>query len=297
MDIRVTRAYVLPAFLFAGTLLLFAQDWQTMATLPAVDLGGMTAAQQTRTLHALRTTDCACGCAMKIAECRVKDPSCKYSRELAATIGGAVKNGKTEAAAIADAKASKYGHPAETKLLDDAVPIPTIGSPVLGPADARISLVEFSDFQCPYCYKAVEKLRAVLAAYPRDVKLTFKQFPLDSHSQAQIAAQASLAAHSQGKFWPLHDQMFNSHGKLSRQMILDWAQGLRIDMKRFTAEMDAEATKKAVARDQADGEKAGVEGTPTVFVNGQRYNGELALEAFKPVLEAELKRVAGAAKK
>ena len=177
------------------------------------------------------------------------------------------------------------------------MPIPTLGAPVLGPADARISLVEFSDFQCPYCYKAVEKLHAVLAAYPRDVKLTFKQYPLDSHSQAQIAAQASLAAHQQGKFWPLHDLMFASHGKLSRQTILDWAKGLGMDMKRFVADMDAEATKKTVARDQADGDKAGVEGTPTVFVNGQRYNGELALDAFKPVLDAELKRVAGATKK
>src|SRR5438132_2365973 len=173
MNIRRSRAYVLPVF-FAGALILLAQDWQTVTNLPAVDLGGMTPAQKTRTLHALRTTGCSCGCDMKIAECRVKDPGCAFSRGLAATIGEAVKNGKTETAAIAEAKASKFGHRTEGKLLEDPVPIPTLGAPVLGPADARISLVEFSDFQCPYCYKAVEKLHAVLAAYPRDVKLTFK---------------------------------------------------------------------------------------------------------------------------
>jgi len=294
MYIRPMRAYLIPSLLLAGTVFLWAQDWQTATDLPAVDFSGLSAPLKSRVLHALRAEGCSCGCEMKLAECRVKDPTCAFSRGMAATIVDSVKAGKSEASAIADAKASRFGHRPEPKLLDDPVAIPTIGSPVTGPANARITLVEFSDFQCPYCDKAVVKIEALLKAYPKDVKLIFKQFPLDSHSQAQISAQAALAAHEQGKFWQLHDKMFANRTTLSRKNILAWAGQLGIDMKRFETDMDSPVVKKAVARDLADGEKAGVEDTPTVFINGQRYNGELALDAIRPVIEGELKRVATA---
>jgi protein-disulfide isomerase len=166
----------------------------------------------------------------------------------------------------------------------------------MGPATARITLVEFSDFQCPYCSKAVAQINASLKAYPNDLKLIFKQYPLDSHPAAAISAAASLAAHAQGKFWPMHDVMFANRQKLSRQSILGWAKDLGLDMKRFTADLDSEAIRKAVLRDQADGDKAGVEGTPTVFLNGQKYNGDLAPDAIKSVIDGELKRLASAKK-
>jgi protein-disulfide isomerase len=273
-------------------LILLAQDWQTATTLPGVDFAGLTPAAKQKALHALRAYDCSCGCGMKVAECRVKDPGCAFSRGLSSTLLDSLRKGKSESAAVADAKASKYGHRPEPKLLDDPVPIPTLGAPVTGAANARITLVEFSDFQCPYCWKAVEKINAVLKQYPNDVRLIFKQFPLDSHSQAQISAQAALAAQQQGKFWQLHDKMFANHNGLSRKAIVEWAGGLGMDMKRFMADLDSEAIKKTVATDVADGEKAGVEGTPTVFINGQRYNGDLDLAAIRPIIEAELKRVA-----
>src|SRR5215467_351944 len=296
MFIRPVRAYLLPAALSMGTFILLAQDWQTATELNGVDLSNLTAGRKNRALHALRTEACSCGCGMKIAECRVKDPSCTFSRGLSATLVDSIRKGKSEAASVADMKASKFGHRPEPKLLDDPVPIPTEGSPVMGPANARVTLVEFSDFQCPYCYKAVEKIDAILKAFPNDVKLVFKQYPLDSHPQAMISAQAAIAALQQGKFWQLHDVMFKNHNGLSRRAILGWAGGLGLDMKRFEADLDSDAVKKLVARDMADGDKAGVEGTPTVYINGKRYNGELALDASRPVIEAELKRVASAKK-
>jgi protein-disulfide isomerase len=296
MFIRPVRVYLLPAALSMGTFILLAQDWQTATELNGVDLSNLTAVKKTRALHALRSEECSCGCGMKIAECRVKDPNCTFSRGLSATLVDSIRKGKSEAASVADMKASKFGHRPEPKLLDDPVPIPTEGSPVTGPANARVTLVEFSDFQCPYCYKAVEKIDAILKAFPNDVKLVFKQYPLDSHPQAMISAQAAIAALQQGKFWQLHDVMFKNHNGLSRKAILGWAGGLGLDMKRFEADLDSDAVKKLVARDMMDGDKAGVEGTPTVYINGKRYNGELALDASRPVIEAELKRVASAKK-
>ena len=206
---------------------------------------------------------------------------------------GAIKAGKTVDEAIGESKASKFGTRPTPKLLDDPVPIPTLGSPVTGPADARITLVEFSDFQCPYCSKAIAQIYATLKAYPNDVRLIFKQYPLvELHPAAAISAAAALAAHRQGKFWEMHDVMFANRARLSRQSILAWANEIGLDMQRFTADLDSDAIKTAVLRDQADGDRAGVEGTPTVFLNGQRYNGDLAPDAFKPVIDGELKRLA-----
>jgi protein-disulfide isomerase len=279
-----------------GAALLWAQEWQTAVNLAGVDFSGLTPAGKTRALHALRTQGCSCGCDMKVAECRVKDPNCSFSRGLASVTVAAIKAGKTESAAIAESKASKFGSRPAPKLLEDPVPIPTLGSPVMGPANAPITLVEFSDFQCPYCSKAVAQINATLQAYPKDVRLIFKQFPLDSHPEAAISAAASLAAHQQGKFWPMHDVMFANRSKLSRQSILAWAKEIGLDMKHFTADLDSGAIRKAVLRDQADGDKAGVEATPTVFLNGRKYNGDLAPDAIKTVIDGELKRLAAAKK-
>jgi protein-disulfide isomerase len=277
-----------------GAALLLAQEWQTVTNLAGVDFSGLTPARKTHALNALRAQACSCGCGMKVAECRVKDPNCSFSRGLASVTVAAIKAGKTETAAIAESKASKFGSRPAPKLLDDPVPIPTLGSPAMGPAGARITLVEFSDFQCPYCSKAVAQINAILKAYPNDVRLIFKQYPLtDLHPAASISAQAALAAHAQGKFWAMHDVLFANRPKLSRQSILIWAREIGLDMQRFTADLDSAAIRKAVARDRADGDKAGVEGTPTVFLNGQKYNGDdLAPDTIKPVIDGELKRLA-----
>ena len=276
-----------------GAALLLAQEWQTATDLAGVDFSGLSPARKTLALKALRTQACSCGCNMKVAECRVRDPNCSYSLGLASVTVAAIKAGKSADQAIAESKASKFGTRPTPKLLDDPVPIPTLGSPAMGPATTPITLVEFSDFQCPYCSKAVAQINATLKAYPNDVRLIFKQYPLvELHPAAAISAAASLAAHAQGKFWAMHDVMFANRPKLSRESILAWAKEIGLDMKRFTADLDSDAIKKAVARDRANGDKAGVEGTPTVFLNGQRYNGDLAPDAIKPVIEGELKRLA-----
>ncbi len=227
---------------------------------------------------------------MKVAECRVKDPTCSWSKGLAGAMGDALREGKNENDAIAAANASKWSHgPQPPKLLEDPVTIPTVGAPVRGSATAPVTLVEFSDFQCPYCAVAVGKLDAVLEAYPAKVKLVFKQFPLDTHSQAALAAAAAIAANQQGKFWPMHDALFAHRTKLSRPSIVELAREGGLDMKRFEADLDSAETKKIIARDIQDGERAGVEGTPTVYVNGRKYNGSLELPEIRKVIDEQLK--------
>jgi protein-disulfide isomerase len=207
---------------------------------------------------------------------------------MALAVVDAIKSGKSEQEAFDAAKTSKWGHLPQAKLLEDPVTIPVNGSPVLGPANAKITIVEFSDFQCPYCILAVPELQSVLKAYPTQVKLIFKQFPLEIHSKAFLAASSAVAANNQGKFWAMHDAMFAHHDELSRETFVKLAQGMNLDVARFEKDMDSSETKREVEKDVDDGDKAGVQGTPTIFINGQRYNGPINLTYLKPIFEAQI---------
>ena len=267
-----------------GASLLAAQDWQTSQDLPAVDFTGLTAAQKALALKVLRTDACPCGCTMKMAECRMKDTGCSYSKSLAAIVVASIRKGGNEAAVMAALDASPLMH------RNDPVTIPVAGDPVLGPQNARVTVVEFSDFQCPYCAVAVIKLNAVLKAYPNDVKLVFKQYPLEMHSQAALAAEAALAAQRQGKFWQLHDAMYADRTHLSRQNILAMAGKIGLDVKRFEEDWDSPAIRQALAKEQKEGDAIGVSGTPTIFIDGKRYEGDLALDAIGPIIDKEINR-------
>lgn len=283
--------HVITAAWMLGALTLCAQDWQNAEVLPAIDLGNLSPEQKSTALKLLRENGCSCGCAMKLAECRVKDPNCTYSKGLAQIMVDAIRQGKSEKDAVALAMASKLAHPPDhSKLLEDPVQIPTMGSPLLGPANAPVTLIEFSDFQCPYCVKAVPELQALLKTYPTQVKLIFKQFPLEIHSQAGLASAAALAAHKQGKFWQLHDAMFAQRGKLSGEIILKLAGDIGLNVKRFTADVQSQDIANAVTKDRGDGEAAGVDSTPSLFIDGQRFNGPLTLAALKPVVDGQLKK-------
>jgi protein-disulfide isomerase len=297
MTTRCLRALAIAALYVLGAALVGAQDWNTLESLPAVDLSGLSPAQKATALKLLRARGCSCGCAMKVAECRVKDSNCYYSKGLASVIVASLRAGKSEKEALADAEASRFAHPPVHKLLEDPIEVPTAGAPETGPNDAPITLVEFSDFQCPYCSVATPQLQLVLKTYPTQVRLFFKHFPLDMHSQAALAADAAVAAQKQGKFWPMHDALFASHNDLSRATILALASAVGLDMKRFEADLDSPEIRKAVAHDLEDGSNVGVMSTPTLFIDGQHYNGEIKLTTLKPILDAELKHPASATKK
>ncbi len=287
------RAQRIAGLSILTAVLLFGQDWTTATVLPNVDFAGLTPVQKTKVLKLLRENGCTCGCGMKMAECRMKDPNCGYSKNLAALIVTSIKQGKTDAQTMAAVKDSQWGKD-HSLTLEDPVTIPVADAPVRGPGNARITLVEFSDFQCPFCVAATPQLDVLLKAYPSQVKLIFKEFPLDSHSQAALAAAAALAAHKQGKFWQLHDAMFSLQGNLSRQRIIALAKGIGLDMNRFQADLDSAEIKRAVAKEISEGEHIGVDSTPTLFVDGRRFNGALTVAALKPVIDEELKHPAKA---
>ena len=159
------------------------------------------------------------------------------------------------------------------------------GRPRKGKVGAKVTIVEFSDFQCPYCKQAGEQIEAVLAAYPDDVELYFFQYPLDFHASAKPAATAALCAHAQGKFWAYHDRMFDAQDKLGLSLFRSTAKDLGLDMKAFSSCLLGESAVATVEADVAQGKQAGVSGTPTFFINGVPYpDGVPTVEAIAPYL-------------
>ena len=161
-------------------------------------------------------------------------------------------------------------------------------SPTLGPADAPVTIVEFTDFECSYCARLAPVLEEVHKAFPEKVRIVYKNFPLRMHRFAVQAALAALAAQEQGKFWPFHDQLFQNYNQLTPQKIEEFRQELGLDAERFNARMNDPALKDLIRRDLQEGSEAGVNGTPTVFINGKQYRGQRSLEGFKEAIETIL---------
>lgn len=144
------------------------------------------------------------------------------------------------------------------------------GAPFKGPQDAPVTMVIFSDFQCPYCSRLVSTIDQLHRQFATQVKLVFKQYPLRSHKFAEQAARASLAAAEQGQFWPFHDELFKNYRTLNDEKIEAIRSDLKLDADRFAKDMASERIKAAVEKDKADGKAAGVRGTPSLFVNGRQ---------------------------
>lgn len=171
--------------------------------------------------------------------------------------------------------------------LQPVVSLKTAGAPSLGTPDAPVEMVIFDDFECPYCAKAVPLLKQVLEAYPGKVKLVFKNFPLKMHKNARAAAAAALAADRQGKFWPLHDLLFENYNKLNSQKIRELAEQAGLDMARFDQDRNDPALQQVINADMQEGQKVGVRGTPTVFINGRRLQNR-SMAGFKQMIDVEL---------
>ncbi len=177
-------------------------------------------------------------------------------------------------------------------LAKTAVPIELPAhSPRRGPADARVTLVEFSDFQCSYCAQAETTVRQVLATYPDDVALVYVNFPLPSlHPNALPAAQAFLAAARQGQAWPMHDLLFEHRTALSDANLVSYAQALGLDLDQFNADRTGGQVADQLAEDEALAQSLGVAATPTFFINGRKLVGAQPFSAFAQGIDEELGR-------
>ncbi|MCL4382497.1 MAG: DsbA family protein [Patescibacteria group bacterium] len=161
-------------------------------------------------------------------------------------------------------------------------------SPAKGSSQAKVTIVEFSDFQCPYCGKVQETLKKIFETYPNKVKLVFRNYPLPFHENAEPAAQASLCANEQGKFWEFHDKLFANQEKLTVTDLKQYAANLGVDANKFNSCLDSGKYKETVQKDIKDGGAVGVSGTPAIFINGRAVTGAQPFENFKKIIDEEL---------
>src|SRR6266496_2107167 len=162
--------------------------------------------------------------------------------------------------------------------------------PSKGASSAPITIVEFSDFQCPYCSRAEETVTKVLKAYDGKVRVVYRDYPLPFHPQAEKAAEAAHCAGDQGKYWEMHSKLFANQKALEPPALKGYAKDLKLDQGKFDKCLDSGDKAKVVETNKKAGEKVGVTGTPAFFVNGYQLSGAQPFEKFKSIIDQELAR-------
>ena len=181
----------------------------------------------------------------------------------------------------------KYG--AEILLQPPRFDVPGPLDLARGKADAPVTVIEFSDFECPYCRRAQPTLQAIEKAYGDKVRFVFRHYPLPFHQQAPKASEAAQCAADQNKFWPFHDALFRDAASLALADLKKLAGTLGLDQAKFDRCLDSDQHKGRIAEDTTIGKNLGITGTPTFFVNGVRLVGAVPLEEFKKTIDRELK--------
>lgn len=169
------------------------------------------------------------------------------------------------------------------------VPIPmNEKDSIIGAKDAPITIVEFSDFQCPYCARAYKTVKELLKEYEGKIKIVFKHFPLQFHKQARPASLAALCAGEQGKFEAMHDWLFEHRTKLNEDGFKQAAEELGLDMEKFNACFSQKTYDDFINKTMEEAQKMGVSATPTFFINGRMLQGAQPIQAFKEIIDQEL---------
>lgn len=166
--------------------------------------------------------------------------------------------------------------------------VATAGHPAKGPTDAPIEMVEFSDFQCPFCQHANPTVEQVLKTYGDRIRFVYRHYPLPNHPNARPAAEAAACADEQGRFWQYHDVLFANASRLTDADLKDHASAAGLEPNRFAACFDGHRYKNEVEKDIREGSDAGVSGTPAFFINGRSLEGAQPFEVFKQVIDEEL---------
>jgi len=223
-----------------------------------------------------------------LAECVRDKRSCDTCLPGAQFLVGQVKQGKARAQ-VETAFRLRFA-PEEVKAVELG------SSPAKGASDAPVTIVEWADFECPFCAAASPQLSQTVARFQPHVKLVFKYYPLASHEHGELAARAAAAAQKQSKFWEMHSKLFDNQDNLDRKSILRIAHDLGLDEKQFVTDLDSEAVADLVHKDRKQAEKLGLRGTPMIFINGRRFEIENfnLIEDLDNWLKLEIRLLTGA---
>jgi predicted DsbA family dithiol-disulfide isomerase len=233
------------------------------AALPGVSLDGLSAEQQQVLLEWARTAFCACGCPHTLAQCLAEHKGCRHAPRMA-TLGARLLRSGAKKDELARLVSSYYASFDRRARLDVTRFGPALGSP-----DAPVTLVEFSDFTCPYCQMVRPILESFVEARKGRVKLVFKPFPIETHPGALELAQAGEWARDQKLFWPMHDALFSSPGSHAPEELAAVAREVGGDPQSLLAALADGRYVPRIRESQAEARAAGIKGTPSLFMNGR----------------------------
>jgi protein-disulfide isomerase len=242
-------------------------------SLPQVETGDMTEAEKALWIDLINDQLSPCGDPRSVAKCSTEGTGCGACVTAARYLARLVMEGY-DRATIVDHYKGRFGREGKLELPHD-------GAPVRGAPMAKVTIVEFSDFQCPHCAAAHPDLLRALREFDGNVKLVYRYFPLSNHSRALPAAKAAEAARMQGKFWEMHDALFEHQRELEDADLKRYAGQLGLDMARFETDLSSAEVSARVQADRELGQKAGIEATPTFFINGRPFReGHSSLSAY-----------------
>ena len=253
------------------TLVLLTLSAAHAEPLPGVDVKGLDADELTALTALMKDGACICAPAKSMLVC-IQEKSCPSATELA-SYGAAQFREGLGAEQVRDAVVRKYMNDYVTYTFD------LTGSPKKGAEKGKVTIVEFADFECPHCSIMSHILTKIAKAYPKDVTIYYKVFPL-GHPTSEPAARAALAAGLQGRFWPMHDLVFANQGRLSDARFLELATELGLDITKFKADMVSPTITAQIKRDRLEGINANITGTPTLYINGKMYLDDKSLDGL-----------------
>jgi protein-disulfide isomerase len=255
------------------------------APFPQANLAGLDAAGLALFSALADEEFCPCDCPVTLAACLQEGVDCPAAPLVAQVLARDIRDGASpEDLRRQAAEAFSGGYSAPPR------PMTLTGYASLGPAGAPVTLVVYSDFQCPHCRLASAGLKEVVKEHPGEVRVVFKHFPLMGHSASKDAAVAAEAAGRQGRFWEMHDLLFEHQASLNRQTIRGLARQVGLDMKRFDADLTDPSLAGRVEASRKEAEALGISSTPTVFVNGrafglrrtkENYHSRIAMERVR----------------
>jgi protein-disulfide isomerase len=234
-------------------------------TLPGVDTSALTPREKREWSSYVTTLMAPCSdTPVSVAQCVQEKRSCSKCLPAAKYVLRGVRDGMSQEQ-IEKSFHNRFDADRVKNVLLD-------GSPSKGPESAPITLVEFADFECPFCAMEAPILEKAWQAHQTTVRFVYKYFVISAHPHGDSAARAAIAAGNQGKFWEMHDALFANRDHLEGADIDSYAKGLGLDMAKFHADMQAPATTDRIDRDKKLGESLGVQGTPTIYLNGREFD-------------------------
>jgi protein-disulfide isomerase len=221
-----------------------------------------------------------CGQAQSLIKSAKEDKGCRRSVSALRYVAHLVEQGYTDSE-VSEGLAKRY-RPVPPRKIDIS------DAPMKGSAGAKITLVEFADYECPHCKRFQPVLRQIVDEFHGEVKLYFKHYPLPQHNMARAAAEAAVAAQKQGKFWQFQDKLWDKQDDLTPAKLEEAAKETGLDLAKFRQDMASEAVKAKVQKDRADGSAAGLQATPTLYIDGREYTDGRDTDSLREWIKDEI---------